>query len=207
MIPVQFITHENSQISYEKSAILALKGGCKWIQLRAKGFSDEDVKPMALRLKKMCRENNATFIIDDRVELVKEIEADGVHLGRKDMPVDQARQYLGEGFLIGGTANTIEDVRMLHRASADYIGCGPFRYTTTKKNLAPILGIDGYKSIIAIMEKENISIPVCAIGGITLKDVPSIMAAGVNGIAISSAIISSDNPVQTMREFINADLF
>lgn len=127
MIPVQFITHQTKTISYEESALLALKGGCKWIQLRMKDASDEEVETLARRLKDKCRKFDAVFVIDDRVELVKKIEADGVHLGKNDMPVDEARRFLGEGFLIGGTANTIEDVRRIHRASADYIGCGPFR--------------------------------------------------------------------------------
>ena len=151
MIPVQFITHQTKTISYEESALLALKSGCKWIQLRMKDASDEEVETLARRLKDKCREFDAVFVIDDRVELVKKIEADGVHLGKNDMPVDEARRFLGEGFLIGGTANTIEDVRRIHRASADYIGCGPFRYTETKKNLSPILGLTGYEEIMKTM--------------------------------------------------------
>ena len=202
MIPVQFITHETSRVSYEESALLALTGGCKWIQLRMKDATDSEVEPIARRLKAACRERNATFIIDDRVELVKKIEADGVHLGKNDMPVGDARQFLGEGFLIGGTANTIEDIRNLHRASADYIGCGPYRFTQTKKNLSPILGIEGYKEIMAIMAQESIDIPVCAIGGITLDDVVNVMSTGVDGIAVSGAVLNADDPVEEMKRFI-----
>ena len=187
MIPVQFITHQTKTISYEESALLALKGGCKWIQLRMKDASDEEVETLARRLKDKCREFDAVFVIDDRVELVKKIEADGVHLGKNDLPVDEARRFLGEGFLIGGTANTIEDVRRIHRASAEYIGCGPFRYTETKKNLSPVLGLAGYEEIMKTMRDEAITIPLCAIGGITLADVASIMSVGVDGYKFNTA--------------------
>lgn len=205
MIPVQFITHQTKTISYEESALLALKGGCKWIQLRMKDASDEEVETLARRLKDKCREFDAVFVIDDRVELVKKIEADGVHLGKNDMPVDEARRFLGEGFLIGGTANTIEDVRRIHRASADYIGCGPFRYTETKKNLSPILGLAGYEEIMKTMRDEAITIPLCAIGGITLADVANIMSVGVDGIAVSGAVLNAADPVEEMNKFIHAD--
>ena len=135
MVPIQFITHFTERISYEESALLALQGGCRWIQLRMKNEPDETVEPIALRLQKACREAGATFIIDDRVRLVKKIKADGVHLGKEDMPVAEARRFLGEEFLIGGTANTADDVLRLKRESADYVGCGPFRFTRPNRNL------------------------------------------------------------------------
>ena len=199
MVPIQFITHHTSTISHEESAMLALRGGCRWIQLRMKEASEEEIKPIARRLLAQCRKFGATFIIDDHVELVKNIEADGVHLGKNDMPLAQARQVLGEGFIIGGTANTIEDVRRLHRESADYIGCGPFRFTETKTNLSPILGLEGYRSIITEMQKEGIRLPVCAIG----EDIPDLLNTGVNGIAVSGAILRSPNPEKMMNDFIH----
>ena len=202
MIPVQFITHSTPTLSYEQSALVALEGGCQWVQLRMKGCTDEEVRPVAERLKAACREHGATFIIDDRVDLVKQIEADGVHLGKADMPVDEARRVLGEGFLIGGTANTIDDVRQLHRASADYIGCGPFRFTTTKEHLAPVLGLEGYAAIVQTMEAEHINVPLCAIGGIELADVPSLMATGVSGIAVSGAVVRAEDPAKAMHDLI-----
>ncbi len=204
MIPVQFITHFTESISYEESAMLALQGGCQWIQLRMKGATDEEVEPIAVRLKAACAEHGATFVIDDRVDLVKKVEADGVHLGKNDMPVGEARRVLGEAFLIGGTANTLDDVRRLRREGADYIGCGPFRYTETKQGLAPLLGLEGYKSIVEGMEAEDIRLSLCAIGGIRLEDVPQLMAVGVNGIAVSGSILRAADPVKAMAEFINA---
>ena len=204
MIPVQFITHHTEHISYEESAMLALKGGCRWIQLRIKEGTDDEIAPLARRLKAACAEQNATFIIDDRVELVKSIEADGVHLGKNDMPVQQARTVLGEGFLIGGTANTAADLKRLKAESADYAGCGPFRFTTTKKGLAPIIGLEGYRNIMQTLEAEDIELPVCAIGGITFEDIAPILSTGIHGIAVSGAILRAADPISEMRRFLHA---
>ena len=113
MIPVQFITQSYGPWDHEQAALQALEGGCQWIQLRMKDCDDSEVEPIARRLLKACRDHNATFIIDDRVELCQRIEADGVHLGRNDMPVNEARAILGQGFIIGATANTIDDIRTL----------------------------------------------------------------------------------------------
>lgn len=88
------------------------------------------------------------------------------------MPIAEARQILGKDFIIGGTANTFEDVQMHYQAGADYIGCGPFRFTTTKKNLSPILGLEGYKAIVSQMKTAGINLPIVAIGGITYDDIP-----------------------------------
>ena len=129
----QFISHFNDRYSYLDGIKMALEGGCRWIQLRMKDATDDEVRPIAIEVQKWCKEADATFIIDDRVQLVKELHADGVHLGKNDMPIQEARQILGDGFIIGGTANTLEDVISHAKAGADYIGCGPFRYTTTKQ--------------------------------------------------------------------------
>lgn len=205
MIPVQFITHTTPTISYEESALIALQGGCKWIQLRMKGATDNEVEPIATRLLKACHEQGATFVLDDRVELCKKIQADGVHLGKNDMPVHEARTFLGEDFIIGGTANTFEDIKMLKYAGADYVGCGPFRFTTTKENLSPIIGLDGYRSIMSQIRTEGLRIPICAIGGITLEDVIPILDTGINGIAVSSSVLHATDPVKMIEHFLNAD--
>jgi len=205
MVPIQFITHTFKNISYEESAMMALQGGCRWIQLRMKGASDDEAEPIARRLLYACHEAGATFILDDRVELCAKIKADGVHLGKNDMPVNEARERLGHEFIIGGTANTIEDIRQLKRGSADYVGCGPFRFTTTKQNLSPTLGTDGYKKIIETMRKEELRIPIVAIGGITLEDIPMLLNVGVDGIAVSGAILRADCPSDMMRRFLDSD--
>ena len=199
---IQFISHQNDRYSYLDGIRLALEGGCKWVQLRMKDATDDEVRPIAIEAQRLCRENGATFIIDDRVALVKELHADGVHLGKDDMPIAEARQILGEEYIIGGTANTLDDVKRHYASGANYIGCGPFRFTTTKKRLSPILGLDGYESIVEGMKREGIDLPIVAIGGITADDVPSILATGVTGIALSGAILNADNPVDETRRFV-----
>ncbi|WP_418660900.1 thiamine phosphate synthase [Bacteroides ilei] len=199
---LQFITHFTEKFSYSDSARMALEGGCRWIQLRMKEASAEDLEKEALYIQNLCRQYNATFIIDDHVELVKKIHADGVHLGKKDMPIAEARHILGKDFIIGGTANTFEDVEAHYKAGADYIGCGPFRFTTTKKNLSPILGLDGYRSIVSRMKDNGIRIPIVAIGGITYDDIPSIMETGITGIALSGTILRANDPVAETRRIM-----
>ena len=197
---LQFITHFTDTYSYFDSARMALEGGCRWIQLRMKDASDEEVEKEAVRIQALCKEFGATFLLDDRVELVKKLKADGVHLGKNDMPIAEARQILGKDFIIGGTANTFEDVKAHYEAGADYIGCGPFRFTTTKKNLSPILGLEGYANIVRQMKENNINLPIVAIGGITIEDIPAIMNTGVTGIALSGTILRAENPVEETRK-------
>lgn len=202
MFDVQFITHFTASISYLDSARIALEGGCRWVQLRMKDASEDELKATATRVQDLCRQYGATFIIDDHVDLVKQIGADGVHLGKLDMPIKEARERLGKGFIIGGTANTFEDIRQHVADGADYIGCGPFRFTTTKQKLSPILGLDGYRSILTRMKEEGLSIPIVGIGGITREDIPALKAVGLNGIALSSGILKAGNPVREMETII-----
>lgn len=199
---LQFITHFTDRYSYYDSARMALEGGCRWIQLRMKDASSEELEQEAVKVRALCREYHAVFIIDDHVELVKRLHVDGVHLGKMDMPVAEARRILGNNFIIGGTANTFEDVKMHYEAGANYVGCGPFRYTTTKKNLSPILGLEGYRNIISRLKAENIAMPLVAIGGITKEDIPVIAETGVVGIALSGTVLRADDPVQEMRELV-----
>lgn len=206
---LQFITHYTDKISYLDSVRLALEGGCKWVQLRMKNASVDEIRPIALLAQQLCREAKATFIIDDYVALVKEIKADGVHLGKNDMPINEARAILGKDFIIGGTANTIEDIIMHHKNGADYIGCGPFRFTTTKEKLSPVLGLEGYRSIMekvrdtySLKGRDGENLPVVAIGGITAEDIPAIMQTGITGIALSGTVLRADNPAEEMARLI-----
>ncbi|WP_288287400.1 thiamine phosphate synthase [uncultured Prevotella sp.] len=200
---IQFISHYSERYSYLDSIQLALEGGCRWIQLRMKDATDDEVRPIAVEAQKLCRAYGAKFIIDDRVALVRELGADGVHLGKNDMPIREARQILGPDFIIGGTANTFEDAKAHYEASADYIGCGPFRFTTTKQKLAPVLGLDGYRQIIRKLRAANINIPIVAIGGITKDDIPAILQTGITGIALSGTVLRADDPIAEMKHIIN----
>lgn len=202
MINLQFITHRTTRFSYLDSARLALEGGCRWIQLRMKDAPSEEIERVARQLKPLCKARNAVLILDDHVELAKKLGAGGVHLGKNDMPLREARRILGETFLIGGTANTFEDVERCVAAGADYLGIGPFRFTATKKNLSPVLGLEGYTSLMKQMREAGMRLPVVAIGGITYEDIPLIMQTGVSGIALSGAILQAADPVEETRRIL-----
>jgi thiamine-phosphate pyrophosphorylase len=169
-----------------------------------KDASEELLEETAFAVQRMCRKHGAIFIIDDNVALAKRIGADDVHLGKNDMPIAEARKILGDDLIIGSTVNTFEDItNILRTATPDYFGCGPYRYTTTKQNLAPTLGIEGYSAIVEQMRKHNISIPIVAIGGITKADIPAIMACGMSGIALSGSILSAQDPIDEMQNVLS----
>ena len=199
---IQFISHSNERCSYLEGIRLALEGGCKWVQLRMKDVPDEQVAQLGVQARELCDRYGAKLILDDRVELVAKTGADGVHLGKNDMPIAQAREILGPGKIIGGTANTFEDIVAHWKAGADYIGCGPFRFTTTKKNLSPILGLEGYRDIVARMKDAGITLPLVAIGGITAEDIPAILKTGVDGIAVSGTVLRAEDPAAEMAKLI-----
>lgn len=199
---IQFITHSNNRYGYVDGARLALEGGCRWVQLRMKEATEAEFMDAAAEIGRLCKEHGATFVLDDHVEWVEKTGADGVHLGKNDMPIDEARKILGDDKIIGGTANTFEDVERLYRHGANYIGCGPFRFTTTKKNLSPVLGLEGYQHIVDQMKSHGINLPIVAIGGILESDIKSILATGVSGIAVSGGILNAENPAEEMQRFL-----
>lgn len=199
---IQFISHFTEQHTYLDSIRLALEGGIKWVQLRMKDATEDEIISVGTEARKLCDQYGATFIIDDHVELVHKLKADGVHLGKNDMPIAEARNILGKDIIIGGTANTFEDIAAHYQATADYIGCGPFRFTTTKKGLSPTLGLEGYRSIMTKVKEAGINIPVVAIGGITAEDIPDIMQTGISGIALSGAILRAENPIEEINRIL-----
>ena len=202
---IQFITNYHDDISLTEQTEYVLEAGCRWVQLRLKGADDAEIYMVGKALRQLCDRYEATLILDDVVRMVPVIGADGVHLGKQDMPVDEARKLLGPDKIIGGTANTFEDVKRLAQQGANYIGCGPFRFTTTKKNLSPLLGLEGYAAILEQMRQQQIDLPLIAIGGITMEDVPDLIDLGVSGIAISGAILEAKKPEIMMRKFIRTE--
>ncbi|NDW19188.1 thiamine phosphate synthase [Dysgonomonas sp. 216] len=198
-----FISHQTDKVSYLQSVEIALQGGCRQIQLRMKDASLSEVEGVARKALELCRVYKADLYINDYVEVCKKINAKGVHLGKMDMPPAEARRVLGEGIVVGGTANTFDDIMYLHEQGVNYIGLGPFRFTTTKKNLSPVLGLNGYRDIVEQCRTSNIQLPIVAIGGITINDIPAIMETGVSGIALSSTILNADNPIEETKKIMN----
>lgn len=191
---LQFITHRTERYDEIAGTRAVLAGGCRWVQLRMKDASDEEYLRVGREVARLCRAAGAVFLLDDRVHLVRELDADGVHLGKHDMPVDEARRLLGTECRIGATANTFADIERAAALGADYIGLGPYRFTETKRNLSPVLGLEGYRSIAAQCRAAGISLPTVAIGGIGAADVAALLAAGVDGIALSGALLRADDP-------------
>jgi len=190
--------HYISQAPPEGSHLTAiekvLRSGGKWIQLRVKEQSQEQVIKLAMEANCLCHEYGAKLIINDYADIALHCGADGVHLGLDDMPVPEARAILGFGKYIGGTANTFEDVLKRVAEQVDYIGLGPFRFTTTKKNLSPVLGMEGYVHILEQVKKAGITIPIIAIGGIEQADIEPILQTGIHGIAVSG-LLARENDI------------
>ena len=185
----------------------ALDAGCDWIQMRFKNQTAKNSFALAEAVKFLCEEYLANFIVNDNIYLAQQIAADGVHLGLSDMKIDEARAILGATKIIGGTANTFEDIINHTKNGCDYVGLGPFRFTNTKEKLSPILGLSGYYEILEKLKKNNIEIPVYAIGGITLKDLNLLIETGIHGIAVSGIITKSDEKellIQQLNEKLYA---
>lgn len=199
--PLQFITNGDTIEQILWGAQVAVEGGCRWVQLRWKDAADRDLEAAAMLMKIMCAEYNAVLIVDDNVELAKRMGLDGVHLGLTDMPIHQARAILGDDFIIGGTANTPEQAVRQVSEGADYLGIGPYKFTKTKKNISALLGTEGYHKALAALEAIH-RVPVVAIGGIELDDIDDVKATGVDGVAISGAILRSKNPIVTTAKIL-----
>ncbi|MBX7240460.1 MAG: thiamine phosphate synthase [Bacteroidia bacterium] len=197
-----YLTQDLPHFSHEQQAEEACRGGIRWVQLRVKNQLPEVWEITALKVQEICRKYNAIFIMNDNVILAHKINADGVHLGKTDMHPSEARKILGDDKIIGGTANTPEDIIMLAGAKVNYIGLGPFRFTQTKQKLSPVLSTEGYYTILSEIKNSGLNIPVIAIGGIKAEDIPVLMKTGIHGIAASSAINLSPNPTETAKDWV-----
>ncbi|MCB0502498.1 MAG: thiamine phosphate synthase [Bacteroidetes bacterium] len=200
----QYLTQDLDTVSHEQLTLEACQAGVQWLQLRMKNKPEDESLQIAKKVKNICQSYGCRLIINDHVSLALEVNAGGVHLGKTDMSIGQARDILGKDKIIGGTANTFEEVQTLAKQGVNYIGVGPFRFTATKQNLSRVLGLKGYQTIIEKCKAEAIQIPIIAIGGITLEDVEDIRQTGVHGIAVSSAINLSADRTKSAKLFLQA---
>ena len=198
------ITQDLPNVSHAEQAALACAGGVKWVQLRTKNKSFDEWCAIAHETKEVCVKHGATFIINDSVEVAKEVEANGVHLGQSDGSPKLAREQLGAEAIIGGTASTLDQLVSMVENGVNYVGVGPFRFTNTKKNLSPVLGLEGYKQMLITLRERGIEIPLIAIGGIQTTDVIPLIEIGIHGIAISSSINLAPSPTDASRSFTEA---
>ncbi len=199
---LMFITHPSERYTIAEEVQMALEGGCRWIQLRLKDATDEEFRETAAEVIPLCKEAEAILVFDDRVDMAREMGVHGVHLGKEDMPPREARELMGPEAIIGVTANTAADILRMRGVDVDYVGLGPFRHTTTKARLAPILGLEGYSKIVAEVASTGMELPIVAIGGITEDDIIPLLKTGVSGIAVSGSIINADDPVEATRRMV-----
>ena len=194
LTPLYFITMDDAPMGAVEQVEMACLAGIGMIQLRMKEASNDEFLQAAMAAKGICDEWGSRLIINDRVEVAAAVDAHGVHVGKEDLPVRKARRLLGPRKIIGATANTLADIREHVIGGADYIGLGPYRYTTTKKKLSPILGLEGYRRLIPVLAAEGIVIPIFAIGGIGAADLGGLLDAGVYGVAFSGMLVKAADP-------------
>ena len=178
-----------------KFASFFVDGGVDVIQLREKRLPDKDFISIAEGLHSLIADTNVIFIINDRVEIARDIGVDGVHIGQDDMAINKAREMLGDGSIIGVSTHNINQAVDAEFSGADYIAVGPAYHTATK-DYEPVAGLDVVCDVV-----NKIKIPVFAIGGIKLADIKELQSIGVKRIAVSAAIVKSINVLETVKKF------
>ncbi len=174
--------------SYREIVELTSKHGVKIVQLREKGITDREYLETAIEIKDVCRKNNVLFIINDRVDIALVSDADGVHLGQDDMPVEYAREILGKNRIIGISAGNEEELKYALNSDVDYISPGPVFSTSTKNNAGKPVGIEFVKLVLSKTKK-----PVIPIGGINLHNINELTRIGIDKVAVISSILKSKN--------------
>ncbi|WP_207424545.1 thiamine phosphate synthase [Desertivirga brevis] len=196
-----YLTQDLNDKSHVTQVQTACAAGANWIQYRCLSKSDEELLNEINIISGICDDWGATLIVTDHVHLLHSADLQGVHI--EDMSADfvALRREIGEEKTLGASANTIADIRRIWASGVvDYIGCGPLRITHTKPNDYPLLGLDGYKEVVKVMNDEGIDIPLIAVGGVSISDVGSLLEAGVYGVAVSAAVNLSEDPARALKE-------
>lgn len=197
---LQYITNASTIDQIVRQVKNVLDGGCRWIQLRMKDAAADEVRQALHSLIPLVRKCEAKLIVDDLVELAAMNGVDGVHLGSNDMSPVEARKLLGTDKLIGYTVNSYEVAQIATYLPVDYYGVGPWRFTTTKKALSPVLGFEGVVKIVSHLKNFTPERPIVVIGGVTLHDVSDILKTDADGVAVSQAL-SNENAAKETYEF------
>jgi thiamine-phosphate diphosphorylase len=172
----------------------AIKGGVTAVQFRDKKLADNEFLSSALELQKICSKYHVPFIINDRVDICLAVNADGVHLGQHDMPVEAARKLLGADKIIGISANSLEELEKANNSSADYIGFGAI-FSTPVKETYKDFGVEIIPKVLKISR-----LPVVFIGGISLSNIQSVRDAGAKNVAVVRALMDAEDPEQAAKK-------
>jgi thiamine-phosphate pyrophosphorylase len=199
---LQYLTMDLPSFPHVKQVQMACEAGLSWIQLRMKLPPYEEQLQIAVDARKITDDYGCILIVNDHVTIARDAGADGVHLGRDDMHWEEARTVLGKDAIIGVSTHSWAELTSYREAVVQYGGLGPYRFTSTKEKLDAVLGLEGIKEVIAQKRMNDFELPLIAIGGIELKDVQSLLNVGVSGIAVSSAISRSSNPMVTAQAFL-----
>ena len=188
---VYFISQQTATKTHLIAIEEALEAGCKLVQLRVKKEPETVVLEQAKKAKALCDRYNAKLVINDYPHVARTVGAWGIHVGLQDMNPGEVRAIVGREMIVGGTANTFEHIQQRVQEGVNYIGLGPFRFTSTKEKLSPILGLEGYQRIMDQVKAANIQLPIVAIGGIVSGDVCGLRDAGISSVAVSGAIMAA----------------
>jgi len=198
---LHYISQGNSPKEHLENIQKACSAGSELVQLHLKNVSEKKYLKIATTAREITSHFQTRLIINEHFKIAKDIKADGVHLGKTDSCPTIARKHLYTWQIIGGTANTLQDCETLISKDVDYIRLGPFRVTTTKDNLNPVLGLNGYTAIIEALKTET---PIIGVGGITTAAITDILETGVSGIAVSGEITRNFNLIRTFNELLDA---
>lgn len=201
---LQFVTCPYSPMPEVDQVKAAIEGGCRWVQINMRDASNDKIREVVEAIKPECEEKEVFLILASNVELAKELNVGGVHLYRGDMPCSKARMILGPAAVIGVTAESYADVVAVSNLDIDYYALYPYADSDGYSLSNNVLGFFGTHDICHEMEKDKINIPRVAMGGIYMSNLSTVLASGVNGIAVSEAIAKAYNPVQATRDFISA---
>ena len=173
----------------------AVDGGATVVQLREKDCSTLDFIKQALTIKDFLKARGVPMIINDRVDVAQAVNADGVHLGQTDMPLEMAKRILGDSMIIGISAESLQDAIEAEKGGADYLGVSPIYATPTKTDTAPALGLEGLRAI-----HKAVGLPLVGIGGLNKNNSADVIRNGAAGVAVVSAIVAADDPEAAARE-------
>lgn len=196
-----YLTQDLPDRTHLEQVEMACEQGAKWIQYRCLTKSDDEMLQELHPIASVCDDWGTTLIVTNHVHLVNQADIQGVHVEDMDADVNKVRAIIGDDKTLGASANTLEQIKNHIKNGADYIGCGPFDITYTKPNNSALWGINGYDLVVKELQKEGLSIPLIAAGGVSLAALDQLMHTGIYGVAVSAAVNKAEDPANAFKQF------